>query len=159
MRKLVKRLAVFVLAAVMLAAMPACSSASEAEYTQKVEEVVTRLSEASSAFYSDVETLFRDLTDEKRTKVMGDLDEMEAVFKEIAALEAPKKYEEVQNCLSQSADSALKGIAVYRTELGAVTADTVDDAFLERVAEGDGYLQDAQDKMMEAAELVGSLDS
>ena len=118
MRKLVKRLAVFVLAAVMLAAMPACSSASEAEYTQKVEEVVTRLSEASSAFYSDVETLFRDLTDENRTKVMGDLDEMEAVFKEIAALEAPKKYEEVQNCLSQSADSALKGIAVYRTELG-----------------------------------------
>ena len=159
MRKLVKRLAVFVLAAVMLAAMPACSSASEAEYTQKVEEVVTRLSEASSAFYSDVETLFRDLTDENCTKVMGDLDEMEAVFKEIAALEAPKKYEEVQNCLSQSADSALKGIAVYRTELGAVTADTVDDAFLERVAEGDGYLQDAQDKMMEAAELVGSLDS
>ncbi len=159
MRKLVKRLAVFVLAAVMLAAMPACSSASEAEYTQKVEEVVTRLSEASSAFYSDVETLFRDLTDENRTKVMGDLDEMEAVFKEIAALEAPKKYEEVQNCLSQSADSALKGIAVYRTELGAVTADTVDDAFLERVAEGDGYLQDARDKMMEAAELVGSLDS
>ena len=159
MRKLVKRLAVFVLAAVMLAAMPACSSASEAEYTQKVEEVVTRLSEASSAFYSDVETLFRDLTDENRTKVMGDLDEMEAVFKEIAALEAPKKYEEVQNCLSQSADSALKGIAVYRTELGAVTAETVDDAFLERVAEGDGYLQDAQDKMMEAAKLVGSLDS
>ena len=159
MRKLVKRLAVFVLAAVMLAAMPACSSASEAEYTQKVEEVVTRLSEASSAFYSDVETLFRDLTDENRTKVMGDLDEMEAVFKEIAALEAPKKYEEVQNCLSQSAASALKGIAVYRTELGAVTADTVDDAFLERVAEGDGYLQDAQNKMMEAAELVGSLDS
>ena len=159
MRKLVKRLAVFVLAAVMLAAMPACSSASEAEYTQKVEEVVTRLSEASSAFYSDVETLFRDLTDENRTKVMGDLDEMEAVFKEIAALEAPKKYEEVQNCLSQSADSALKGIAVYRTELGAVTADTVDDAFLERVAEGDGYLQDARDKMMEAADLVGSLDS
>ena len=159
MRKLVKRLAVFVLAAVMLAAMPACSSASEAEYTQKVEEVVTRLSEASSAFYSYVETLFRDLTDENRTKVMGDLDEMEAVCKEIAALEAPKKYEEVQNCLSQSADSALKGIAVYRTELGAVTADTVDDAFLERVAEGDGYLQDAQDKMKEAAELVGSMDS
>ena len=159
MRKLVKRLAVFVLAAVMLAAMPACSSASEAEYTQKVEEVVTRLSEASSAFYSDVETLFRDLTDENRTKVMGDLDEMEAVFKEIAALEAPKKYEEVQNCLSQCADSALEGIAVYRTVLAAVTADTVDDAFLERVAEGDGYLQDAQDKMMEAAKLVGSLDS
>ena len=108
---------------------------------------------------ADYETLFRDLTDENRTKVMGDLDEMEAVFKEIAALEAPKKYEEVQNCLSQSADSALKGIAVYRTELGAVTAETVDDAFLERVAEGDGYLQDAQDKMMEAAKLVGSLDS
>ena len=49
--------------------------------------------------------------------------------------------------------------AVYRTELGAVTAETMDEAFLERVTVGDDYLKEAQSKMLEAANLAEEIES
>ena len=118
-----------------------------------------RLTETSKTFATDVKTMFNDLTDENKTTVMGDLDELEKVFQDIAALKAPKKYEEVQKLLNESSEIALKGIAVYRTELGAVTAETMDEAFLERVRVGDDCLKEAQSKMLEAANLAEEIES
>ena len=156
MKKAVKHLTALVLAMAMLLAMTACSSSGELKYTKEIEDVMGRLTETSNTFATDVQTMFNDLSDDNRTTVMGDLDELEKVFQDIAALKAPKKYEEVQKLLNES---ALKGIAVYRTELGAVTAETMDEAFLERVTVGDDYLKEAQSKMLEAANLAEEIES
>lgn len=159
MKKAVKHLTALVLAMAMLLAVTACSSSGELKYTKEIEDVMGRLTETSTTFATDVQTMFNDLTEENKTTVLSDLDDLEKVFKDIAALEAPKKYEEVQKLLNESSESALKGIAVYRTELGAVTAETMDEAFLERVTEGDNYLKEAQSKMLEAANLAEEIES
>ena len=159
MKKAVKHLTALVLAMAMLLAMTACSSSGELKYTKEIEDVMGRLTETSNTFATDVQTMFNDLSDDNRTTVMGDLAELEKVFQDIAALTAPKKYEEVQKLLNESSESALKGIAVYRTELGAVTAETMDEAFLERVTVGDDYLKEAQSKMLEAANLAEEIES
>lgn len=91
MKKAVKHLTALVLAMAMLLAMTACSGSGELKYTKEIEDVMGRLTETSNTFATDVQTMFNDLTDDNRTAVMGDLDELEKVFQDIAALKAPKK--------------------------------------------------------------------
>ncbi len=159
MRTAAKHLSALVMVMAMLFAMTACGSSGELKYTKEIEDVMSRLTETSNTFSTDVKTMFTDLSDENKTTVMNDLDGLEKVFNDITALKAPKKYEEVQKLLNESSDSALKGIEIYRTELGAVTSETVDEAFLKRVTEGDDYLKEAQSKMLEAASLADEIES
>lgn len=160
MKNMMKRIAVLALALVMLFAVTACgsSAADELKYSQDVVALMNELTEASNTFSSDITTFFEDITDENREMIMGDLDTMEDVYTRIKALKAPDKYADFQALLNESADYGFQAIEVYRTELGTVTDDTLDEAFLERVTVGDEHMQNAAQKLLDAAALMETVE-
>lgn len=157
MKSVMKRIAVAALALVMLFAVTACgsSAAEELKYSQDIVKLMNELTESANTFSADLNTFFEDINDENREMIMTDLDNMEKAYKNISGLKAPAAYTEFQNLLNESAESAFKAIEVYRTELGTVTEDTLDEAFLERVTEGDVHMQAAAQKLLDASALMG----
>ena len=153
MKNAVKRIAALALALVMLFAMTACgsSAAEELKYSQDIVVLMNELTEKSNTFTSDVNTFFNDITEENRTMVLTDLDNLESVYTNISVTKAPEKYAGFQNLLNESAASAFQAIDVYRTELTALTEDTLDEAFLERITAGDEFMQAAAQKLMDAS--------
>ena len=157
MKTMMKRIAVLALAQVMLFAVTACgsSAAEELKYSQDIVKLMNELTDSANTFSADLNTFFEDITEENREMIMSDLDKMETAYKNISALKAPANYAEFQKLLNESADSAFKAIEVYRTELGTVTEDTLDQAFLDRVTEGDVHMQAAAQKLLDASALMG----
>lgn len=160
MKNTMKRIATFALVLVMILAMTACGAgdaAAELKYSQDITELLNELTESSNTFSADLTTFFEDITDENRETILADLDALEDVYTRISELEAPEKFAGFQALMKESADYGFQGIEVYRTELSTVTDDTLDQDFLDRIGVGDEHMQNAAQKLLEAAELMNTL--
>lgn len=156
MKNTMKRIAAIALALVMMFAVTACgsSAADELKYSQEIVTRMNTLTDTANTFSADIQVFFNDITEENRKTIMTDLDNMEAAYKAITEMKAPAAYAEFQELLNESAENAFKGIEVYRTELGTVTEDALDEAFVDRLAEGDEYMQAAAQKLYDASALM-----
>lgn len=141
------------LAALAMALSGCADSKKMEEYNQGMAAASAAITEAATDFTASVQAFGESYSEENRLAVIDAVTRLEEGYRQLGDLEPPEKYAEVQEHYKESAELVAKAAAIYKEEFSKVSADTVDEAFIERLQQGDEYIRQAQEKIMEGSAL------
>lgn len=148
----ISKLVVLVLALMLTLPLAGCSDSKKLEeYNQGMADASAVITASAADFNKAMQAFGEGYSKEKCQAVIDAMTKMEAGYNQLGSLEPPDKFAEVQKSYRESAELFAQAAAIYKDEFGKVTADTVDEAFLERLKVGDEYLRQAQEKLMEGS--------
>lgn len=160
MKIVLKRTAVLFLAVCMMFAMAACGDGKENEYKENFLSAVSEMKDAKAAFNAAADSLFggNSIKEEDKQALLDAITALRASYDKFGSLEAPDKFKDVQVLFNEGVSSAKQALDIYETEISGLTDETLDEALLERLQEGDKLIQEASDKIAEGAQMGVTLD-
>lgn len=145
---------------VMLSGCSIADAKAEKEYYDQVSKFDTNITESAATMKSAIDDL--DITDESSKKTVIDaISAVEKDFKDLAALKAPKKYEEVQKDFNDASAKALQALTIYKTEVTKLNAKSSEndlEAAKTKLMDGDKYMEQAADALQKGADKADKLD-
>lgn len=149
----------------MLFVMAGCSDKKQEEqYEKSVVDLVADITDENEALINNLRIYLDNLkNEENKNAIISNMDKMVESYTKLQSLEAPERYKEAQNILSDAVTEALKGTDCYREAIQSCTVDTpkdkaLYDAFLEKIKEGDKYISSFNTKVVEAGKLIDRID-
>ena len=145
------------LSLVVLMALGALTGCGKNSYVSELNKVT----EACNPIVDEFNTALQSFESQEGAAQIGDiLDRLQAEYKKILDIKAPKNYEDCTAKFQEAADKLDAGIACYKEAIAMPISDemTAEErkAYVEKVSEGDNLFKEYQSAYQEGINLVNS---
>lgn len=123
----------------------------EETYCSDVAVSIETIETAHTTLTDAIRLFLEDLSDSKRQEVLSAIDGLEQAYGTLEELTPPKRFVSVGESFARGVGLARQGTTIYREQFSAVTAETVDDAFVQRIEEGDDLIRQAQSELQKGS--------
>lgn len=154
------RMGAILLIAALTFSLSGCGEAQKMrEYNQGILAAGTAINDATMHFNDAFEAFKNEYSNEHRDALIQAAGELNEAYQLLGSLEAPEKYESVQQCYRESAELIAKAVAGYQEQLGSIaSASDITEDFVWEMQDIDDYLSQAREKLMEGSELGQSIN-
>lgn len=129
------------------------------EYITNFQNSLNEVAKENDNFIKLVEGYFSTFDEAQKTKLLDSITKLEGGYTKIKAIEAPKKYVDAQKIFVEGSDLALSALKIYKEEITAVTKETFNEEFVNRLTKGDEFMKQVNDKMIAATNKVKDIDN
>ncbi len=117
------------------------------QYNKDFSAAIGQITSASAQMTDAVNKISAEFSEENRQAVLKAVEDMKAGYHALAALEAPRKYADVQAIFKESSDLFDQAAQIYTEEFTKVTLETFDEKFVERLKKGDEMFSKAYQRL------------
>lgn len=143
---------------ILVLSLGGCSK-EDKEYVTNFQNSLNEVAKENQNFVEFVEKYFTSFDGSEKTKILDSIKKLEGGYGKLKALKAPKKYTDAQKIFVEGSDLALSALKIYKDEITAVTKETLNLEFANRLTKGDEIMKQANDKMVAAANKVKDIDN